>query len=157
MPLILIPQLLLSGFLRPLDDLYINLKESKPVVVSEYDKYQRNKDKVPVKPGNGIKGAVPIEKQEGMGEISVLANFITSRWTIDAMAHQVSLNDLEARDALATRITVSEYEKVLNKESVDMIERSFEARVSFDLFILVLFSLLFLFFTMIALKQKDSL
>jgi ABC transport system ATP-binding/permease protein len=36
LPLILIPQLLLSGFLKPLDDLYINLRTQKPTNAFNY-------------------------------------------------------------------------------------------------------------------------
>jgi len=161
LPLILIPQLLLSGFLKPLDDLYVNLKEEKPAVVADYDKYQREKDKEikvdPGKPNEKPKIPEPIQKSEGLGGIKFLANLMTARWTIDALAHQISINDFEARDKLAARMTVEEYENVLDKKSDDEIVAAYESRVRFDLMILAMFSLLFLGLTMLALKQKDSL
>lgn len=161
LPLILIPQLLLSGFLKPLDDLYVNLKANTPAVIADYDKYQRDKDKKPKfdpnEPDKELEFAEPVSKQEGLGGISFLADLITARWTIDALAHQVSSNDFEARDKLASRILVKEYQNVLNKESDGVITEAYQSRIRFDLFVLFLFSLIFLIATMIALKQKDSL
>ena len=161
LPLILIPQLLLSGFLKPLDDLYVNLTKEKPAVVADYDKYQRDKDKEfkfdPTKPDEKPKIPEVIQKSEGLGGIKFFANLMTARWTIDALAHQVSINDLKARDKLASRMTVEEYKTVLDKQSDSQIVEAYEARVRKDLMILALFSLLFLILTMIALKRKDAL
>jgi len=161
LPLILIPQLLLSGFLNPLEDIYVNVKKERPVMVADYDKYERDKDKEikfdPSKPNEKPVIPEPVQKSEGLGGPAFLANFITARWTIDALAHQVSQNDPTARDKLASRITVTAYENVLNGEAVSKIEDAYASRVRFDLFILVIFSVLFLSLTMVALKQKDAL
>jgi ABC-type multidrug transport system ATPase subunit len=161
LPLILIPQLLLSGFLKSIDDLYVNLSKEKPAVVADYDKYQRDKDKEikfdPLKPDEKPKLPDVIQKSEGLGNIKFIADLMTARWTIDALAHQVSINDLKARDKLASRITVAEYEAVLDKKSDTEIAEIYEARVRKDLLILGLFSLIFLILTMVALKRKDSL
>ena len=161
LPLILIPQLLLSGFLKPLDDLYVNLTKEKPAVIADYDKYQRDKDKEfkfdPTKPDEKPKLPEVIQKSEGLGGIKFFANLMTARWTIDALAHQVSISDKKARDKLASRMTVEEYEVVLDKKSDSEIVDAYEARVRKDLFILGLFSMLFLILTMIALKRKDAL
>ncbi len=162
LPLILIPQLLLSGFLKPIDDLYVNLKKERPAVVEDYDKYERDKDKeIKIDPKNPDKKPDipdPVTKSEGLSGIGFLANFITARWTIDALAHQVSINDTEkTRDKIATSMTVVEYKNVLNKESEDFITDAYKSRVRFDLFILAMFSIIFLVLTMVALKQKDSL
>lgn len=161
LPLILIPQLLLSGFLKPLDDLYVNLKTSKPAVVADYDKFKRE-EKDPPKPNANNpteipKFADPIQKSDGLGGVKFFAGLMTARWTIDALAHQVSVNDLKARDNLAARMTVAEYENVLDKKSDAAIADAYQSRVRFDLLILAVFSVLFLALTMAALKRKDSL
>jgi ABC-type multidrug transport system ATPase subunit len=161
LPLILIPQLLLSGFLKPLDDLYVNVSKEKPAVVADYDRYQREKDNEikfdPSKPDEKPKLPEPVQKSEGLGEIIYVANLMTARWTIDALAHQVSIEDKKARDKLAARMTVKEYENVLDKKSDSAIADAYRSRVRFDLVILSLFSFLFLGATMFALKRKDRL
>ena len=161
LPLILIPQLLLSGFLKPLDDLYVNLKQGKPAVVADYDKYERDKNKEPkidpAKPTEMPKILEPVQKSDGLGGAKFLADLMTARWTIDALAHQVSVRDLKARDKLAARMTVKEYENVLDKNSDSVIMDAYHSRVRKDLLILALFSLVFLGLTMLALKQKDKL
>ena len=101
--------------------------------------------------------ADPIQKSDGLGGVKFFANLMTARWTIDALAHQVLLNDLEALDKLAARMTVQEYENVLDKKSDSQIVDAYESRVRFDLLILAVFSWLFLGATMIALKRKDAL
>jgi hypothetical protein len=161
LPLILIPQLLLSGFLKPLDDLYVNLRTGKPATVADYDKYKRE-EKNPPKPdpNNPLeipKIADPVQKSEGLGGVKFFADLMTARWTIDALAHRVSIGDLEARDKLAARMTVEAYENVLDKKSDRQITDAYESRVIADLQILACFSLLFLILTMLALKRKDSL
>lgn len=161
LPLILIPQLLLSGFLKPLDDLYVNLKEGKPAVVADYDKYERDKNKEvkidPSRPTEMPTIPVVVQKSEGLGGAKFLADLMTARWTIDALAHQVSVNDLTARDKLAARMTVAAYENVLDKQSDSVIVDAYHSRVRKDLLILALFSLIFLGLTMVALKRKDRL
>ncbi|MBK8813696.1 MAG: FHA domain-containing protein [Acidobacteria bacterium] len=161
LPLILIPQLLLSGFLKPLDDLYVNLRTSKPATVAEYDKFKREeKDPPKVNPNNPTeipKIADPVQKSEGLGGVKPFAALMTARWTIDALAHQVSINDLKARDDLAARMTVEEYQNVLDKRSDSAISDAYGSRVQKDLFVLALFSILFLILTMAALKRKDAL
>lgn len=161
LPLILIPQLLLSGFLKSIDDLYVNVSKEKPAVIADYDKYQRDKDKEikfdPSKPNEKPQIPDVIQKSEGLGSIKFLADLIIARWTIDALAHQVSINDLKARDKLASRMTVAEYEAVFDKKSNPEIIEIYETRVRKDLAILALFSLVFLILTMLALKRKDSL
>lgn len=161
LPLILIPQLLLSGFLKPLDDLYVNLRTGKPAVVADYDKFKREeKDPPKPNPNNPTeipKLADPIEKTEGLGGVKFFADLMTARWAIEALAHQVSINDFEARDKLAARMTVEEYKNVLDEKSDSAIVEAYESRVRFDLMILALFSALFLGLTILALKRKDSL
>jgi ABC-type multidrug transport system ATPase subunit len=161
LPLILIPQLLLSGFLKPIDDLYVNLRTSKPAVLADYDQFKRE-EKDPPKPNPNnpmeiLKIADPVQKSEGLGNVKFFADLMTARWTIDALVHRVSINDFEARDQLAARMTVEEYQNVLDKKSDPAISEAYESRVLTDLSILMVFSLFFLIFTMIALKRKDAL
>jgi hypothetical protein len=161
LPLILIPQLLLSGFLKPLDDLYVNLPKERPATVSDYDKYQRDKDKEikidPTKPNERPVVPEPVQKSEGLGGARFLADLMTARWTIDGLVHQVSTGDAQARDKLASRLTVEEYQTVLDKKPDAAIVDAYRSRVRWDMTILALFSVLFLGLTMLALKRKDVL
>ena len=137
------------------------MKEGRPAIVADYEKYERDKDKEikrdPNKPTEIPKILDPIQKSGGLGGAKFFADLMTARWTIDALAHQVSVQNLKARDKLAARMTVKEYETVLDKKSDREIADAYQARVRKDLLILALFSFLFLGATMIALKQKDSL
>jgi ABC-type multidrug transport system ATPase subunit len=161
LPLILIPQLLLSGFLKPLDDLYVNVRTGKPATVADYDKFKREEKNPPKpNPNNPLeipKIADPVQKSEGLGGVKFFADLMTARWTIDALAHRVSTGDFEARDKLAARMTVDAYDAVLDKKSDAAIADAYEDRVRRDLVILACFSLLFLILTMLALKRKDVL
>lgn len=161
LPLILIPQLLLSGFLKPLDDLYVNLKEGKPAVVADYDIYERDKNKEikidPSRPTEIPKVPDPVQKSDGLGGAKFLADLMTARWSIDALAHQVSVADAEARDKLASRMTVLEYENVLENRPDSVIVDAYHSRVRKDLLVLALFSFVFVALTMVALKRKDNL
>ncbi|MBK6725447.1 MAG: ABC transporter permease [Acidobacteria bacterium] len=164
LPLILIPQLLLSGFLKPIDDLYVNVsgKTPAPVTINEFEKYERDKDKDikfdPTKPNEKPKIPDVIQKSEGLGGAKFLSSLMTARWTIDALAHQVSVKaDDEARGKIASRMTVTGYENVLDKKSEDDIVDGYRSRVRKDLLVLTLFSLIFLGLTMVALKRKDNL
>lgn len=161
LPLILIPQLLLSGFLKSIDDLYVNVSKEKPAVIADYDKYRRDKDKElkfdPTKPNEKPEIPDVIQKYEGLGSIKFLADLMTARWTIDALVHQVSIEDKKARDKLASRMTVAEYEAVFQKKSSEEITEAYKGRVRKDLSVLTLFSLLFLILTIVALKRKDAL
>ena len=161
LPLILIPQLLLSGFLKPIDDLYVNLKENKPAVEADYERYQRDKDKEikfdPARPNEKPVMPEPVQKSEGLRAGSYAAALIATRWTIDALAHEVSKNDHDARDQLASRMTVAKYQTVLNRESEDAIDSAYTARVRFDLLVLSVFIVFFLGLTMAALRRKDTL
>jgi ABC transport system ATP-binding/permease protein len=159
LPLILIPQLLLSGFLKPLDDIYVNLRTGKPAVVADYDKYKRDGDQPKQDPNNPgqVKITDPVDKQDGLGAGQIAADMMPARWTIDALAHQVSIGDLKARDKLAAQMTVKEYENVLDKRSDIATADAYGSRVRLDLIILAAFSILFLGMTMFAMKRKDNL
>jgi ABC-type multidrug transport system ATPase subunit len=160
LPLLLIPQLLLSGFLKQIDTLYVNLKTGKPATATAYQQYQRDKDKpppVPVKLNAPPALPEPVTKYEGLGVARYGAALMVARWTIDALAHEVSQNDYEARDKLAAAMTVAEYEQVLARAPEETVNEAYRRRVRQDCLILGGFIIMFLLLTMLALKRKDAL
>jgi ABC-type multidrug transport system ATPase subunit len=146
LPLILIPQLLLSGFLKPLDDLHVKLSLGhKPVSAAEYQRFVAGRS------------AEPVTRIDGMGAIRPASQVMIARWSLDALAHAVSRRDPKTRDDLAARITVTEYERVFKGEAEDKINAAFERRWITDVAVLSLFILLFLALTMLALRRRDAL
>ena len=107
LPLVLIPQLLLGGFLKPLDDLYLNRNTGKAVTVADYRRFEEAKNQPAGAAGSATD---PVEKFEGLGGARAASALMVARWSIDALAHQVSVGDAEARDKLPTQMTVAEYE-----------------------------------------------
>lgn len=140
LPLILIPQLLLSGFLKPIDDLYVNRSTNKPAIVEEF---------------RGAKPGQVIKSYDGLGAARYAAAAIVARWSLDALAHAVSVNDKKAREQLALNMTIAAYEHVAQGKSETDIARAFEDRVKTDLAIIAGFIILFLALTGWALKRKD--
>jgi ABC-type multidrug transport system ATPase subunit/pSer/pThr/pTyr-binding forkhead associated (FHA) protein/ABC-type transport system involved in multi-copper enzyme maturation permease subunit len=140
LPLILIPQLLLSGFLKPIDDLYVNRQTSKPATVEEF---------------RSASPSQVIKSYDGLGAARYAAAAIVARWSLDALAHAVSVGDKKAREQLALNMTVAEYEQVAKGQSETDIGRAFEDRVKTDLAIMAGFIILFLAMTGWALKRKD--
>jgi len=160
LPLILIPQLLLSGFLNPLEDVYVNLHTNKPAGVEEFRRYEESKGMQPPVESQAAAPAPlpdPVEKYAGLGAARYAAGVIVARWSVDALAHVVSINDRQARDALALRMTVAEYKNVLNGRTASEVAAAYRRRVLVDMIVLMGFSLLFLALTMWALKRKDLL
>jgi ABC-type multidrug transport system ATPase subunit/pSer/pThr/pTyr-binding forkhead associated (FHA) protein len=162
LPLILIPQLLLSGYLKPIDDVYSQAFKGKPATAAQYQHYQEIKDQKPAAPVSARAGPPPtppepIGKRAGMGSAAYVAALMVARWTIDALAHDVSIGDKDAREALAAYISVAEYQTVFDGKSEDDIAAAYRARVALDCAVLALFSVIFLGLTMWALKRKDVL
>ncbi|MBI3650594.1 MAG: FHA domain-containing protein [Acidobacteria bacterium] len=155
LPLILIPQLLLSGFLVPVNDLY-NTADGKPTTALEYRRYEDAKNQPPSRQ-NSTKPPVPIGKRDGLGAASYAADAMIARWSMDALAHAVSIEDKQARDALASTMTVVEYDKVLNHQSESEVANAYRSRVWLDASLLLGFAAVFLLFTMWSLKRKDTL
>jgi hypothetical protein len=58
---------------------------------------------------------------------------------------------------LATQLSVAEYQRILDGDSDEEVEKSYQRRMRFDLFVIVIFNLVFLGLTMWALKRKDVL
>ncbi|HEX8144125.1 MAG TPA: FHA domain-containing protein [Pyrinomonadaceae bacterium] len=167
LPLILIPQLLLGGFLKPLDDLYVNARTGKPATAAEYQRFEDAKGQKPgpqatrAMPGAQpvMPGALPdpVSKYEGLGPARYASALMAARWSIEALAHEVSLKDETARDQLATRMTVTEHRRALAGDSEEEIAAAYRSRVLLDLLALSTFSAVFLALTMWALKRKDVL
>lgn len=97
------------------------------------------------------------DKYDGLGAASYAAAAIVARWTIDALAHDVSIEDKNARERLAIRMTVVGYQAVFDGKSEDEIASAYRTRVAIDCGVLALFSAIFLGLTMWSLKRKDVL
>jgi ABC-type multidrug transport system ATPase subunit len=158
LPLILIPQLLLSGFMVSIDDLYYSAS-GKPATEAQYRHYQEIKDQPVPAPQPGRPPAPPdiIGKYDGLGPASYAAIPIVTRWTLDALAHDVSVTDKVAREKLATRMSVAAYQTVFDGKSEDEIRSAYRMRMAIDCGVLGAFSIAFLVLTMWALKRKDVL
>lgn len=142
LPLILIPQLLLSGFLKPFDDLYVNRATGKPANAEEFKR---------ATPGQVVKSF------EGLGAARYVADAMVARWSLEALAHAVSINDKKAREKLALNMTVVAYNEVLKGRSDSDIADAYRRRVGTDAGILGGFVVLFLLLAGWALKRKDVL
>ena len=149
LPLILIPQLLLSGYLKPLHDVYVFGQSQKPASHAQFLDYEANKDKPPPKE--------PVAKRDGLGLANYAAYLMVARWTIEGLAHTVSIDDQDARSKLASTIYVTEYERVFEGKPEDEITAAYRQRVAVDCAALALFNVLFLVLTMWVLKRKDVL
>ena len=156
LPLILIPQLLLGGFLKPLDDIYVNLRTNKSVAVADYERAEEAKDK-PVTTGRTSAPPDPVKKFDGLGAARIGGDLMIARWAIEALAHAVSIDDEEARHHLPTNMTVRAYDTVLEDEPESAVKRAYRQRVVLDMAALGGFNVLFLLLTMLALKRKDVL
>jgi ABC transport system ATP-binding/permease protein len=161
LPLILIPQLLLGGFLKPLDDYYVNARTLKPATAAEYQRFEDSKDNSNSSAQESRPTTTaaldPITKYEGLGVTRYVSALMVARWSIEALAHQVSIDDEKARDQLPTRMTITEYQRVFDGDSDEAIATAYRHRVLVDLAVLALFNVAFLALTMWALKRKDVL
>ncbi len=161
LPLILIPQLLLSGFFKPVNDVYVKSTQSgmRPATVEEYRRFEdmKRQPSTQQQSASATADMSPVVKSGGMGAASIASVPIAARWSIDALVHAVSINDDRARERLATNLWIAEYHNVFDKQSASTIESSYRLRVFIDLLILSLFIALFLALTMWALKRKDVL
>jgi ABC-type multidrug transport system ATPase subunit/pSer/pThr/pTyr-binding forkhead associated (FHA) protein len=149
LPLILIPQLLLSGYLKPLNDVYVFGQSQKPASHAQFLDYVANKEKSPPKE--------PVVKRDGLGVANYAAYLMVARWTIEGLAHAVSIDDQDARSKLAGTIHVTEYERILEGKPEREVTAAYRQRVAVDGAALALFNLIFLALTMWVLKRKDVL
>lgn len=148
LPLILIPQLLLSGFLTPIDDIYVNLGKDKPASSAAYDRYvDRGKPK----------DMEPIEKRDGLGAGRPLTAVVLARWSLDALLHVVSLDNVTTRDRVAEGVSMAGYDTVFDGDSQTEVGDTYRLRTGLDITILAAFSLGLLPLTMWLLKRRDVL
>jgi ABC-type multidrug transport system ATPase subunit/pSer/pThr/pTyr-binding forkhead associated (FHA) protein len=163
LPLLLIPQLLLSGFLKPIDTFYYHQLNGRPASVSDYDQFQAAKTR-PIQAQLGGSGLSPqpasldpIARVDGLGAAQVVSAVVLARWSIDGLVHAVSLNNRKSRDRLAAQIYVASYETVFDGQDASAVADAYRQRIWSDLATLIAFSLLFLTATMWALKNRDVL
>lgn len=160
LPLILIPQLLLSGYIKPLNDVYLTVSR-KPATAAQYQHFQEVKDHPPqptMKDGRPVPPPLEgVTKLDGLGVARYAAALMVARWTVEALAHDVSIDDKKARDALAASISVTEYQTVFDGKTDDEVAAAYRTRVAIDCGVLALFCFAFLGLTMWALKRKDVL
>jgi ABC-type multidrug transport system ATPase subunit/pSer/pThr/pTyr-binding forkhead associated (FHA) protein len=160
LPLILIPQLLLGGFLMPLEDLYVNMRTHKATTAAEYERAEETEKKPAPPPPTASAPHMPpdpMQKWDGLGGARVAADLMVARWSIEALAHAVSVHDEKARDKLPTQMEVSAYRRVLDGDDEDEVVSAYRRRVVLDSAVLAAFSGVFLLLTMWALKRKDML
>jgi ABC-type multidrug transport system ATPase subunit len=146
LPLILIPQLLLSGFLKPLDDVYVDARTGRPASAAAYEQFA----------GQGP-APNPVKKSSGLGTLRYASTAIIARWTLDGLVHAVSLDDDSARSRLPTQVTVRGYRHVLAGSPEATVHADYRAQMLRDVSMLGAFSIVFLALTLVALHHKDPL
>ena len=162
LPLILIPQLLLSGFMKPLDDFYVNPLTQTPATEEQYLEYQRlTAPEAPVEPPPpgvppGAAGE-PVTMMEGLGNVRLASVVILARWSVDALVHSVSAASPETRDRLASRFYVAAYQEVWDGGSAAAVEEAFRRHLYLNWFVLLLTTGAYLWLAGRALRSRDSL
>jgi ABC transport system ATP-binding/permease protein len=157
LPLILIPQLLLSGYLKPINDIFIFDRLQRPASESDFQRFEQNKPRQSsTAPGNGAPAEL-VSKRDGLGVAHFAADLLTARWTIDALGHAVGRDDKDSRDKLALVLSMNEYRHVFDGKPEEEIATAYKNRLLFDCGVLFAFSVVFLLLTMWALKRKDVL
>jgi len=149
LPLILIPQLLLSGFMKPVDDVYFNPITEMPVSAAAY----RQSEDIRPTQANPVR----LVKRDGLGAGKILSAIMLARWSIDGLVHAVSVEDQRSRDRLATQLYVAGYASVLAGKDSSSVKEAYLLRVWLDLVVLLAFSLVLLPLTMWTLKRRDVL
>jgi ABC transport system ATP-binding/permease protein len=160
LPLILIPQLLLSGFLKPLDNVYVDVQTGRPVTAAAYERFVSQAGALSSRGSTAVAGLEPlhpIRKSAGLGPLAYASGPIVARWTVDALAHAVSLDDPDARHRLPTQLTVRAYDRVIDGRHESNVRAGYEDQVAIDLFVLGIFTVTFVALTMMALRWKDRL
>jgi hypothetical protein len=157
LPLLLIPQLLLSGFLKPVEPIYMvngQVTSERRYQEQENALHQQAADprRSPTVPAPSL-----LSKFEGLGAAQYAAALISARWSIDALAHAVSIEDAQARGRLPAQMTVIEYTRMIEGRASEDMESRYRQRVLLDLIVLSSFVAIFLALTMWAMKRKDAL
>jgi ABC-type multidrug transport system ATPase subunit/pSer/pThr/pTyr-binding forkhead associated (FHA) protein len=148
LPLLVIPQLLLAGFLKPINDIYFDVRTRQPASAAEFKVAQMLQPMRPNMPS-------PIQKVEGLGPARYASALMLARWSIDGLVHVVSVKDTRARDRLASQLWVRSHPAVSGVRVPADVEDSYRDRLRVDVAILVCFNLILLALTMLALKKKD--
>jgi ABC-type multidrug transport system ATPase subunit/pSer/pThr/pTyr-binding forkhead associated (FHA) protein len=148
LPLIVIPQLLLSGFLKPINDIYVDVRNRRPATVQQFQTAQLLRPLHPNMPS-------PIQKYSGLGPARYVSALMLARWSVDGLVHVVSVKDEQARDRLATQMWVHSHPVVTGAREPEDIEDAYRNRLRVDVAILLGFNLVLLSLTMLALKKKD--
>lgn len=156
LPLLLIPQLLLSGFLKPLDDVYFNARTGKPATSQQYHAFETATNEPPTSI-RLVPPPDPISRIDGLGGGAYAGDLMVARWSVDALVHGVSQTDLAARDRLATQMFVAAYEGVQSGASETDVSAAYAKRVRIDWAVLIAGIGLCLLLSAWALRQKDSL
>ena len=158
LPLILIPQLLLSGYLKPINDVYVFERLQKPASESDFRSFEQSKNQpYSAAPASRGQPAEPVSKRDGLGVASYAAALMAARWTVDALAHAAGRSDTDSRNKLAMVLSVPGYQQVFDGKAEDDIQAAYNTRLAVDCGVLITFSVVFLLLTMWALKRKDVL
>ena len=162
LPLILVPQLLLSGFMKPLDDFYLNPVTQAPASQAQYLDYQRlsEADEAPGKSPEDASGAdsvAPVTMVEGLGNARLASALILARWSVDGLVHCVSRTDTETRARLARRFFIAAYDHVWAGDSTAEIESAFRRHTYLNWLAILLTIAVYLTLAGLALKRRDSL
>ena len=157
LPLILIPQLLLSGFMVPIEDVYRHHADGKPATVAEYRAFE-NVTGQSAGAAFGTRSDVDaIERTSGLGAAHYAADLMAARWSVEALASGVSRTDTKARHELPAMLTVPAYERVQAGAPEAEIEAAYDRRVWIDWGVLSGMAALCLLGAGWALRNKDSL
>ena len=148
LPLILIPQLLLCGFMKPLDDVYRGTQTGRPATIQEYERFQG------VQPDPR---AEPIARIEGLGAGSYVSALMGARWSLDALTHVVGRTDPDSRARLASQLTVAAYGRVRAGDDEDAIRSAYTSRVLVCWLALAFSAAVFVAGAAMMLRSKDSL
>lgn len=160
LPLIVVPQLLLSGFFKPVETVYADVRTGGAATPAAYEAYQQaGRDPRQAGAAPAAAASVPgaILKKDGLGRAAPLSAIMIARWGIDGLVHAVSIEDVRARDRLAGQLTVRSYEAVQERKTPSEIRSRYRQRVVLDASILAGFTLMFLGLTGWALARKDAL
>jgi ABC-type multidrug transport system ATPase subunit len=153
LPLILIPQLLLSGFMKPIDDVYFQVRTGKPATAEQYRAFQSAQTQ-------GARRAAttePVAVIDGLGPGSYVSAFMGARWSLDALVHVVGATDAHARERLASQLTVVANKEVQNGTSEEAARSAFRSRAVFCWVVLVFSTVMMLAAAGVVLRSKDSL
>ena len=155
LPLLLIPQLLLSGFLKPVEDVYFNARTGRPATAERYTAFEAANGQS-LQAGNSAL-LDPISKISGLGAGKYAAGAMIARWSVDALVHGVGRTDLSSRDRLAAQLSVRAYARVQDGAPEPDVAAAYSRRVSFDWLVLVTMTGICLGISAWALRMKDSL